>query len=802
MPRVKKLTDYLYSPTNPASEDAIRLQIDDSIQEVYDAAALTVDVVLLTTDQTINGIKTFVSSPVVPTPVLDFQAASKKYIDDVAANFVLGELSPGSVTEEMLSDDVQDKIVAWVRPLTDLELRTQEVEDNLAIQTTIGPNGTTYTQRATSNNYATSGTVDFGKIYAETVTTGTDALVATALQVSSDGETPTNLSDCITDEGLEVTMQDSQEVDNSVLNPNFDGTTDWSFVGDSFTVSNDIASVTNGASTNSLLFQSKTFNTGDVYFVCAKVRVTNADCTGLSLRLFSTIVDTVVPNENEYNYLNGIVTASGESDIRVRQLYPSSVVGDGKVMEVDGLAGVFAIDLTETGLDIYLEALGYTTDEQKETFLVNFIQEKGVFELETLTQKENLTVSDINDGTDTLTFTSDIVNEYPNGANVYRSNLTDDWEFGKFISPALAYELDKAFYDGNNKNVSAQDANPTSVTFSTDGTKMYILGGTNQLVYQYTLSTPGDVSTSTYDSKNFNVGAQDNQPKSIFFSVDGTKMYYLGSQNDNVYQYTLSTPGDVSTAAYDSVSFSISAQENLSQGFWIKNDGTKMYIIGIQNQAVYQYTLSTPGDISTASYDNKNFNVSTQDATPRDVSLNEDLTKMFFIGGSNDSVYQYTLSTPGDISTAIYDSVSLSVSAQETSPEALIFSNDGTYLYIVGLSSDAVFRYSTEQSIPITDIDIRINIQAFTDKQEISAFIETNDFDTVTLDGSLSIRESGNPEVYVNTTDVKTDEGTNNMYMSVGEVSTGATLATMKYELTRESINDNVQIKRVQGGLL
>lgn len=34
--RLKKLTSYIYSPTNPASEDAIRGQIDNSIQEVYD----------------------------------------------------------------------------------------------------------------------------------------------------------------------------------------------------------------------------------------------------------------------------------------------------------------------------------------------------------------------------------------------------------------------------------------------------------------------------------------------------------------------------------------------------------------------------------------------------------------------------------------------------------------------------------------------------------------------------------------------------------------------------------------------
>lgn len=35
-------------------------------------------------DETINGIKTFTSSPIVPTPTTDFQAATKKYADDLA----------------------------------------------------------------------------------------------------------------------------------------------------------------------------------------------------------------------------------------------------------------------------------------------------------------------------------------------------------------------------------------------------------------------------------------------------------------------------------------------------------------------------------------------------------------------------------------------------------------------------------------------------------------------------------------------------------------------------------------------
>ena len=38
--------------------------------------------VKLTENQTVAGVKTFTSSPIVPTPTTDFQVATKKYVDD------------------------------------------------------------------------------------------------------------------------------------------------------------------------------------------------------------------------------------------------------------------------------------------------------------------------------------------------------------------------------------------------------------------------------------------------------------------------------------------------------------------------------------------------------------------------------------------------------------------------------------------------------------------------------------------------------------------------------------------------
>lgn len=44
------------------------------------------EAVKLTGDQTVDGIKTFNSSPVVPTPTTNFQASTKKYVDDAEAD--------------------------------------------------------------------------------------------------------------------------------------------------------------------------------------------------------------------------------------------------------------------------------------------------------------------------------------------------------------------------------------------------------------------------------------------------------------------------------------------------------------------------------------------------------------------------------------------------------------------------------------------------------------------------------------------------------------------------------------------
>jgi DNA-binding beta-propeller fold protein YncE len=261
-----------------------------------------------------------------------------------------------------------------------------------------------------------------------------------------------------------------------------------------------------------------------------------------------------------------------------------------------------------------------------------------------------------------------------------------------------AGDVSKAFHTGRISPVlSSQESSATGMFISTDGAKFYYIGGQNDTVYQYTMSSPWIVNTAVYDSKSFSVATQDNDPQGLSFKTDGTKMYVIGKQNDTIYQYSLATAWDVSTSSYDSVSFSVATQEVLPTAVTFKPDGTKMYVVGTSNDTVYEYDLSSAWDLSSASY-LQSFSVATQETNPKGISFLGDGTKMYVIGTTGDDVNEYDLSTPWDISSASFVQ-SFSVSALTLGPEDLFFKPDGsTFFVLIGLNSannpeSRVFQY-------------------------------------------------------------------------------------------------------------
>ena len=118
--------------------------------------------------------------------------------------------------------------------------------------------------------------------------------------------------------------------------------------------------------------------------------------------------------------------------------------------------------------------------------------------------------------------------------------------------------------------------------------KILIIFKINLLVITL-FTTSAQATTSFVDS--FSVSSQDDRPQGLAFNNDGTKMFIVGATGDNVYEYTLSTGFDVSSTSFVD-SFSVSAQETFPQGVAFNNDGTKMFVTGFTGDDVNEYTLS------------------------------------------------------------------------------------------------------------------------------------------------------------------------------------------------------------------
>lgn len=280
------------------------------------------------------------------------------------------------------------------------------------------------------------------------------------------------------------------------------------------------------------------------------------------------------------------------------------------------------------------------------------------------------------------------------GNNKLYQYLNGEFKEITTVSP-WSVQLGNVSYDSVSFSVGSQESNITGFAFNSDGTKMYVIGTTADAVYQYSLSTGFDLSTASYDSVSFSFSSQENNAHGISLSADGSKMYISGTQNPTIYQYGLSTAFDLSTASYDSVSFSVSSQETGPLGLCFNDVGTKLYVVGYINDTVYQYTLSTAFDLATASYDSVSLNVSSQATEPHGVAFDQLGTKMYIVCNGTNSVYEYNLSTGFDLSTGSYASSSLSVSSQDSTPTEVKFSADGTKMYIGGDSSNNIFQYST-----------------------------------------------------------------------------------------------------------
>ena len=244
--------------------------------------------------------------------------------------------------------------------------------------------------------------------------------------------------------------------------------------------------------------------------------------------------------------------------------------------------------------------------------------------------------------------------------------------------------------------IRGEDGDPVSIAFSNDGAKMFMLGSANNAVNEYDLSSPFDASTLFFANATY-IGGQADTPRGIAFSNDGTRMFILGSSRNAVHEYDLSSPFDASSLSSVNTT---GIRDTNPRGIAFSNDGTKMLIVDAASVAVREYNLTSTFDASTRSFVDAT-GIDGSNAHPRGIAFSNDGTKMFILDFVGGTVNEYDLSSPFDASTLSFVDAT-GIGGRAGGPEDIAFSNDGAKMFIVGTDKDNVNEYDLHSVYPIT----------------------------------------------------------------------------------------------------
>lgn len=213
----------------------------------------------------------------------------------------------------------------------------------------------------------------------------------------------------------------------------------------------------------------------------------------------------------------------------------------------------------------------------------------------------------------------------------------------------------------------------TGLEFDSSGKNLFTMDQYAQFV-KIGLGVPFDITSadSAIAYQTLNVSATTGlDDRHVIITPDASRIYVMGADNNSIYQWTMSTPGDLSTVGA-AQSFSHSSQLTAPIGWCFNNGGSKMFIMGYNSPGIYQYDLSTPWDITTASYTGYVYNYTTATTnisggsvvSQGDIEVSRDNKKLYFCVASGSRVYYGIHEIPlsgGGLSGVVYSEVKYSI---------------------------------------------------------------------------------------------------------------------------------------------
>ena len=233
--------------------------------------------------------------------------------------------------------------------------------------------------------------------------------------------------------------------------------------------------------------------------------------------------------------------------------------------------------------------------------------------------------------------------------------------------------------------------------------KMFVVGLSQNKIFEFDLSTAFDISTATISSNEYLHVSEQIDARDIKFNSDGTKLFLAGTDDQEINEYNLSTAYDVSTSTHQNVYFNGDGLDFVAIAF--NTNGTKLFIYDATgNDSIKQYSLGSPFDLSNAVLQKQYRGTSSKtlreiNGTPQGFAFSSDGTKMYVTGTGTQKIKEFTLSTPYDLSNVTLESSGYDLSDQIEEPSGIAFSADGLKLFILDFKNNAANRDVNEYDL-------------------------------------------------------------------------------------------------------
>ena len=202
--------------------------------------------------------------------------------------------------------------------------------------------------------------------------------------------------------------------------------------------------------------------------------------------------------------------------------------------------------------------------------------------------------------------------------------------------------------------------NPHAIVFKTDGTEMYVIrsdgtSGNNVSIEQFTLSTPWNTSTLSWTARTaLRAGCTTSiQSRGISFKPDGTRVFVGNEGNNIIAQYDLTTPWDITSMTNQQCSGSIQSDESSLRNIQLSSDGNFLYVGGNSGDDINKYSLSSPYNITSITL-KTSYSIVSQTGNMRGFIFSSNFTKLYVTGDDGSSsgdnvIYEYSLACAGTI---------------------------------------------------------------------------------------------------------------------------------------------------------